>query len=92
MVIVLVFDPALSIFSPVVLNFASPRSVSRGGAATVSNKYAFQLTAKRGHLRRLYRHFLLGMFFSLFLAKEVFLVALMICFSSYTILIPGNLS
>ena len=58
--IVLVFDKQLSIFAPVLLSFASSRSVSVGGSASVSNKYAFELTAKRGHLRRLYRHFLLG--------------------------------
>ena len=60
--IVLVFDKQLSIFAPVLLSFASSRSVSVGGSASVSNKYDFELTAKRGQLRRLYRHFLLGKF------------------------------
>lgn len=64
-VIVLVFDRSDSIVAPVILSFASERqhALDRPDQPlSTQTRYAFELEAKRGNLRRLYRHFLLGKF------------------------------
>lgn len=62
MVFVLVFDRQMSVFSPVIMGFASDRLPSSFTSSSGSQKYAYEIDAKRGNLQRLYRHFLLGMF------------------------------